>query len=370
MKVKAIVISAVSLAEGGGLTIISSVLEYLDSSEYSKEFRIYGLVHSKDLFPKFKNIELIEFPTVSFSWLKRIKFEYVECLKISKDLDTHLWLSLHDVTPNTVAECRAVYCHNASPFYQQRWTKFLKSPLRFLYTKYYKELYRINIKKNDFVIVQQQWMRDEFVKLFTLSPKKVIVSLPMGKYEVTPNKIAVKKDTEQPFTYFYPAFPREFKNFEVICDAALILAKLTHKPFRIVLTLDGTENEYSKEIVERFQSIDQIEFVGLLCKEEVEKNYQRADCLLFPSLLESWGLPISEFKVYNKPILGANLPYAYETVGDYQKVRYFDPRNPEELAQIMRDVLNNELTYNAKGAIEYAEPVTQNWDELFKIIIK
>lgn len=369
MEKKAIVVSAVSLAEGGGLTIISSVLEYLDGCEYADQFRIYGLVHSKELFRKFSKIELIEYPHVRLTWLNRIKFEYSECLKISRELDTYLWLSMHDVTPNTEADRRAVYCHNASPFYQQPWQKFFKSPLRYLYTKYYKELYRINIKKNDFVIVQQQWMREEFLKMFNLPAQKVVVSLP-AKTGEEPKNVSTHHELRNNFLYFYPAFPREFKNIEVICEAAVYLSELTSKPFKIVLTLDGSENDYSREIYAKFSKTDHIEFTGLLSKAEVVDYYQKTDCLLFPSLLESWGLPISEFKVYQKPILAASLPYAYETVGDYEKIAYFDPRNPRELAKLMNDVLTDQLEYNGKGAIRYAEPVCHNWNELFKLLIK
>ena len=35
------------------------------------------------------------------------------------------------------------------------------------------------------------------------------------------------------------------------------------------------------------------------------------DFLIFPSLLETWGLPISEFEQTNKKMILANLPYAF-----------------------------------------------------------
>ena len=45
-------------------------------------------------------------------------------------------------------------------------------------------------------------------------------------------------------------------SFEVICEAVIILNKLNIKNFRVVLTIDGTENSYSNHILEKYKSVD------------------------------------------------------------------------------------------------------------------
>lgn len=369
IKSKAIVISGVSLSEGGPLAIVTAVLNYLDRSEYVEEYMVYGLVHSKTLFPQYSNIQLLEYPAVKCSWFRRIWFEYYYCLGLSKKLNTFLWFSLHDMTPNTNAQRKAVYCHNASPFHRQKWSLFLKSPLRFLYTRYYGELYRINIKKNDFVVVQQQWMRKEFIRLFSVTGARVIVALPSQEEAVVNPETGPGEGQSGRFIFFYPAFPRIFKNFEVMCIAAEHLARIAKHPFDIILTLDGSENEYSGKIVEQYRDNANIRFIGLLSREEVNSWYGRANCLVFPSLLESWGLPISEFKTFNKPMLVADLPYAYETVGSYPKVRYFDPYDGMDLALQMERLMTDRIIFNGRGAIHYDDPVCDNWAELFKKLL-
>lgn len=364
---KSIVISGVNLSEGGPLTVIKSVLTYLDSSDYNEKFRIIALVHSKELFSNLKNIELKEYPEVKLSWKNRVYFEYIQCKEISNDLNPYLWLSLHDITPNVNAVRRAVYCHNASPFYNQSIKDFIKKPIRFLYTKFYKQFYRINIHKNNYVIVQQKWIKDAFINFFNLKNEKVIVSLPDQKGEYL---IDLKNDRGNEFIFFYPAFPREFKNFEVICKAVEILKSKGNYNFKVQLTIDGTENKYAKEIVTRFFKNKEIEFIGLLSKEKVEEHYQKANCLIFPSKLETWGLPISEFKHYKKMMLIADLPYAYETVGDYQWVRYFNVLDDSNLANDMYSAMNGTIEFTNKGGIVYDSPICRDWDELFKILMK
>ena len=51
----------------------------------------------------------------------------------------------------------------------------------------------------------------------------------------------------------------------------------------------------------------------------MKKLYSKANALIFPSKLETWGLPISEAIDYKIPIMVAKLEYARETLGSYKK---------------------------------------------------
>ena len=52
------------------------------------------------------------------------------------------------------------------------------------------------------------------------------------------------------------------------------------------------------------------------------EKYNKIDCLIFPSKLETWGLPISEFMAFDKPMLIADLPYAHETAAGAKYVAF------------------------------------------------
>lgn len=139
--------------------------------------------------------------------------------------------------------------------------------------------------------------------------------------------------------------------------------------FKVILTIDGTENKYSKYIFNKYSKIDNIEFIGLQTREKVFEIYSKSDCLIFPSKLETWGLPISEFKTFNKPILAVDLPYARETVGDYNKVKFFSLNNPKELAGYMQNVIDDCLEYDITQNIREAELSLSSWKELFEILL-
>lgn len=242
-----IIISAVNLTEGGTLSILKSFLQALSMSELSNIYRVIALVNNKDkiLYP---NIEYIELPKAKKRWLYRIYYEYFYFKKISNQFDVYLWLSLHDMSPNVKARRRAVYMHNPSPFFRWKVKDVFLSKKYVFFAMFYKWAYRINIHQNDYLIVQQDWLRKAFGEMFKVDQKKIIVARPYHEEIDSKERNSV---STLPFTFFFPALARPFKNFEVICEAVIILNKLNIKNFRVVLTIDGTENSYSNHILEK-----------------------------------------------------------------------------------------------------------------------
>jgi len=361
---KNIVISAINFHEGGPLTVFKDCLSYL-SSELSGDFNIIALVSNKDLFG-ISNITYYEFPKARRSWLNRLYYEYYYFINFSKKIEPYLWLSLHDMTPNVCAEIRAVYCHNPAPFYKPSFSDLLMDPRFVLFTKIYKFAYQINIKKNKYIVVQQNWIRDKFISMFGV--KNVIVSLPnVDAPKIISNEDICRKNDK--IIFIYPAFPRCFKNIEVICEAAKILNDQGIFGFEVLLTIKGDENRYSKSLYQKYNSIRSLKFIGILKREKLFEYYCKANCLIFPSKLETWGLPITEFKLYKKPILLADLGYAYETIGEYDKARFFQSDNPKQLAELMKNVVDGSISFGHLKKKTIAPPFASNWKELFSILI-
>lgn len=359
-----IVVSAVNLTEGGPLTILLDCLEVLNS-EFCKEYNIYVLVHKKELVRQFSNVIIMEYPMIKSSWLKRLKFEYWDSSGIAGDLKPYLWLALHDVTPRLKADIKAVYCHNPSPFYKISRREARMDIKFFLFSLFYKVLYSININSNNYVIVQQNWLREEFKKI---TRSQIIVAYPEKK--PFPNTLQQSTDMSRSknFLFYYPAFPRVFKNFEILLSAAAILSQ-KRKDFEVRITISGNENAYSKLLFEKYGKVDVVKFIGLQRYEDNMRLFSLMDCLIFPSKLETWGLPLTEAKAYGKPILAINLKYTYETVNIYDKVKYFDCNCPEQLADYMSQVIDNSITYDHLVYKSPDMPFVKGWQALFSHLL-
>lgn len=366
---KAIVISAVNLRKGGTLTILRDCLRYLSESELAEQYRIVALVHDKNL-ALFPQIEYLEFPGTIKSWGRRLWCEYVSMYSLSKKLGSVcLWLSLHDTTPNVIAERRAVYCQTSFPFLKPRWRDLLFDYKIVLFSFFTRFAYRINIQKDNFLIVQTAWLRKGFSEMFHLDEEKFIVAPP--EQNIQKGKTTGTNQTNQCFTFLFPATPDCHKNFEVLCHAAQLLElEIGKGKFKVIITINGRENKYSKWLYKQWGQVDSIDFTGFLSKQVLYSYYASANCLVFPSRIETWGLPISEFSVFEKPLLLADLPYAHETAQGMDHVGFFNPNDSHALKDIMKKmVLHGPLELQSVPKIERNGLYADTWKDLFLLLL-
>ena len=371
MTKKNVVISAINFFEGGPLSVLKDCLSFLNDSAFLNQYNFIALVHKKSLFADddYTNIEIVEFPKSRSSYIFRLYYEYVYFKTFAKLHNVFFWLSLHDITPSIGKVPQAVYCHNPSPFNKVNFGDIVVQPIQFFFRLFYKYLYQINIKKNTFVIVQQLWIKNKFEDMFGLNRNQIIIAPPQIPQIASTYLEQQAEENVSKKMFFFPTFPRPFKNIEVICEAVKLISAKKKQGLKVVITIDGSENKYSKKIVEKYKHIDAIHFIGLLKREEVYAYYSQCDCLIFPSKLETWGLPISEFKQFNKPMLVADLPYAKETVGGYGFVKFFNPTDSPQLSELVISILEDKLVFDTTEAIKYEQPVVNGWDELFALLL-
>jgi glycosyltransferase involved in cell wall biosynthesis len=121
-------------------------------------------------------------------------------------------------------------------------------------------------------------------------------------------------------------------------------------------------------LLKRFVNINGIVFIGRQNYQEMLEQYDNSDCVLFPSRLETWGLPISEAKQLGKPLLVSEQPYAHETVGNYDKVCFIDPYNPAEWANKMQLILDGKLTFSTARIATPSSPFVCDWQKLLLLL--
>lgn len=367
---KTIVISAVNIRKGGTLTILRECLNYL--SGLADEWNIVALVHDKSLC-EFPGIEYIEIPSTIKGWGRRLWCEYVTMKGISKELASkygskvHLWLSLHDTTPRVEAEHRAVYCQTSFPFLKWHLRDLGMDPKIPLFAQFTKYAYRINVHKNDWLIVQAQWLREGLGKMLDFNQERIIVA----PVEAKLSSVVGSHMDGAPFTFIYPASPDCHKNFETLCEAAGMLeAECGCSKFKVQLTISGEENRYSRWLKSHWGNVSSINWNGKMSREELFKCYGSSDCLVFPSRVETWGLPISEFLPTGKPIIVSDLPFAHETTAGAEKVAFFDPKSAHTLKEEMKKVLFGDLSsFSPVQSKNIPSPVTCSWEEIFRILL-
>lgn len=353
------------MVEGGIFTILHNVLQELSEYNKNKEIQVIALVHDASKF-NFPNIQLIEIPHSKKSWLYRLYYEYFYFKKLSKKLQPDVWFSLHDTTPRVITKKQFVYCHHPTTFFKPTWKDWKFNYKIGVFSLLYDSLFKLNITKNHTVFVQQHWIKDVFEKRFKISNVKVAIpeyveEISNEKYNFETNKIH----------FFYPSFPRSFKNHEIILEAIKLLPKnISDKTQFHFTTIKNSKEKYAEFLIQEYGFLKNVHFYGKVKRNQLLSMYNEMDCLLFPSKVETWGLPISEAKAYKKPMFLANLPYAKEACGNYEKVSFFDENNASELAKLITEFVEENHTFQRNTITFDTSNDLHNWKELFDYILK
>lgn len=364
-----IVVSAVNIRKGGTLTICRQCLQYLSTLASTGDYRIVALVHSRALYTP-DNIEYIELPDTVRGWGRRLWCEYVTMKRISRQLaPIDLWLSMHDTTPRVEARRQAVYCQTSFPFLRLRGRDFRMDKKIPLFAMFTRLAYRFNVKANRYLIVQQQWLREGLSRMLGVTADRFIVARPQRQVvdmaEVEPHRFALP-------TFFYASTADCHKNFELLCSAAQQLeAEVGCGRFRVVITVKGDENRYARWLHRQWGDVDSITFAGLMDRRTLTATYAGADCLVFPSRVETWGLPITEYlEAGGKHLMLADLPYAHETAAGAESALFFNPNDTNTLKEQMRHVIDGDYSLFGKVPdVDVAAPAAPDWQALFALLL-
>lgn len=358
-------LSAVNLTEGGPLTVLQDFVRAC-CERLPPEWELVVFVHDRRLIDCGR-ARCIEIPAAKSSWLLRIWIEFVGFRRHARRLAPDLWISLHDTSPSVGKVPQVVYCHNAVPFFRIRGRDVLFQPKLLAFRAAYGWLYRINLKRNRAIVVQQSWMRNEF-RRWTRASQDIVVAYPSSPAQTAPAHRSARSPGRA--TFLYPSLARPFKNLELVGRAVELLERDASWRSEVVFTVDGTENRYSAWLKRRFARCASIRFAGLQSREGMRKLYETCDCLLFPSRMESWGLPITEARQMQLPMLIADLPYAKEAVGTYEAVSFVGVDDHVALARKMLAFQLGSLTFEGSRSAAPQPPFARGWGELVEMLVR
>jgi|SRR5215218_1648212 len=122
------------------------------------------------------------------------------------------------------------------------------------------------------------------------------------------------------------AAKRPHKNQEVLVRAAPLLGQRTD------VVLAGHPEAYDAELRRTAEEVGatRVRFVDYVPDAELEALWELADCAVFPTLAEGFGLPVVEAMDRGVPVACSDIPVLREVGGDVP--RYFDPHDPASVA--------------------------------------
>ncbi|MGL5057599.1 MAG: glycosyltransferase [Fusobacteriaceae bacterium] len=320
---KLIVVNNPAAKEGGVLTILKEFLEKTSSLTCNRQFLV--LVSLEEL-KKYENTNLKIKVILKQSFKDRIIWDnfrikkYLEDKKITPDI----FISLQNTGVNIDSKIpQIIYYQQSLSLSDLKWNIFNKDQrLYWMYKNIYPFFIKQHLNKMKKVVVQTEWVKDGFSKKFNYPKENIVLIRPKIKKK---DIYSIKMIPKEKFRIFYPATPFLYKNHKVVIEALGLLKKENPgslEKVECIFTFSKGEKLELDSLIKKLELEDIVKLIGKISYEQVLEYYKSSDLLVFPSYLETFGLPLAEAQQFNLEILAADLPYSREVVGDYSKCKF------------------------------------------------
>lgn len=228
------------------------------------------------------------------------------------------------------------------------------------------------IRNADVLLTVSDFTKYEMVARFDLNPESIyVIPNSVNKSWYVDCPVSLENRGSYCLTVAGEAPSKNVKR--LIKAFALVLPKLpVDFKLKIVGVNVGYQSKFNKLIIEK-NLVHRVEFVAFITDEDLKKLYQNAQCFIFPSLFEGFGIPLIEAMASGTPIACSNATSIPEVVGDAALL--FDPLNELEMADAICKIVNEKdiarkLIENGleRSKLFKEENVKTQFEEFWKII--
>lgn len=357
-----IVVNDIAASKTGALAILVDFYEYVKNNAKEHE---WIFLTGGDYIKECSNIKIIERKDVKSSQKNRLVFDLVNGSKFIESLEPDIIFSLQNTLTRGSVRCKGkkipqvLYVHQPLGYQEVKNFSLFKKEEKecATYQHLIGRLIDMSVKQADRVIVQTDWMREAVSRKTHKQLENIIKILPD-----IPDLSAYVKDAFESNAFFFPSGEMIYKNHELVIKAAGILNKRGYKDFKVYFTLDGLSGMTDRTYDDPYNNIC---WIGRIGREEVLEWYNKST-LIFPSYIETFGVPLAEARQFGSIILASDCPFSHEVLEGYNSSYYFNPFDEEKLADLMEMVLKGEII--RKQADYVRENKASSYGEIVKVL--
>ena len=333
---KVINIIAPNIKSGGGKELLEYLLEYINDNYLDVSVNVYVDASLNIQSTHLRNVIIIT------SEIRKIilffkKFENV--------------IYFGNLPPLRKSKNSLVYFHNT--YLLMNLKKIFSSNNKFLYKIMCltKQFYiKFFIKNVDFIVCQTDKVSKQIKMKYSHENIKVLPFYKVCK------KIDIKKN----FDFCYISLAHPHKNHQKLFEAVKILER-EKLHLSLVVTVESNKEDLIRMIEEiNENSIIKIVNLGTISKEKVCEVYAQSKCLIFPSLEESFGLPLIEAVDMGLDVISSDLNYVYQVINPSLT---FNPNDVQSIANTIQK-------YNDNSNPKSEGKIKNRISELLELILK
>jgi glycosyltransferase involved in cell wall biosynthesis len=279
-------------------------------------------------------VEVLEVPTDEGERLRRLTAEEVLIPRLARREGWDVVHSLASICPVRSRVPSVVTLHDV--------TFFLQRTFSWSTTIAMQQIVRYGSRHAAALISATAASRDEICEVLGLDPADFVIA-PHGAgrlrdIQATPeDEVRGRLRLEGKRVVLCVGGKRPHKNQMVLVRALPALDE------DIELVLAGREEPYDDDLRAEAQALgvsERVRFTGYVSDEDLEALWRLCGCMAFPTLGEGFGLPLVEAFQRGVPAAVSDIPVLTEVGED--AALYFNPRDPADVARVIREALGNE----------------------------
>ena len=257
-----------------------------------------------------------------------------------------------------------IYYHQSIPLYSYKWNFFKKNE-RILW--FYKHIYlyfvKANIYETTIFVTQFIWIKRKLEVAMKIQESKVKVISPTVD-EISPEEIQ-RFNMQGMLNIFYPANSALYKNHIEIVNAFIYLKQGgLLGDYVVYLTINAAEVPELFFLIKKHGLEKHFIFLGATEYHSTLRYYKSCDLILFPSIMETFGLPLLEAALFGKKILVANLDYAREVLSGYSGAEYLPVNNAKAWGDAIVNFSQKKVVFST-----WTSPYTgKSWPNFFSLV--
>jgi glycosyltransferase involved in cell wall biosynthesis len=218
------------------------------------------------------------------------------------------------------------------------------------YIQYARKVTERVVRDATLILTVSEWSRRDICERHQCDPGKVRLSrngLPPAVLAGAPDGAgdrAREQFAEGRRYWFAIGAGLERKNTGRMIEAfALARERRRDLPYLLLVSGLGKAVDRFRERAAKAGVLEHVRFLPYLSQQDLIAVYAGADLCVYPSLVEGWGIPVTEALALGSPVLTSNTSAMPEAGGEH--ARYFDPHDVDSMATAMVEAVDDYLPH-------------------------
>ncbi len=330
----------VTKKSGGVTTFLTHLVDSLSSIESDNTYYLMVRPDNEDIFSNRPNVVKIQFPRIAKYKLLRVILEQVLIPRRVREYKIDVLLSTGSVA-TFFSGCRQVFVVQAALTLRNvRRMCSNEAQVPFLKSVYYTVGMPLSIRVADRIIAVSHDLKMHIMKEFGVPEEKVAViheGVDIGLAQKSGDEA---KAYDKPYILFIGTLFK-YKNADKLLAAFARLKRNSAIPHRLVIVGRPVGNALSEleELARREGVFGDVVLAGAVEHKDISGIYREADVFVFPSGVESFGLPVLEAMACDTPVVASNRMSVPEVAGDAALI--VDPDDIDEMADAIYRVISD-----------------------------